>query len=175
LGAAFRQTASLAQSGALFETVARCVILHAKAMKTIESEIVINASPEKVWSVLTRFEDHKRWNPFITSIKGEGVVGNNLVVSIKPPGGGGMTFKPVVLKFDAPKEFRWRGKLGVKGIFDGEHYFILEEAGANRTRFIHGENFSGILVSLMKGALEKTRQGFILMNQSLKKECEQRP
>ena len=141
-------------------------------MTKIETEILIEATPEKVWSVLTNFEDHPRWNPFIKSIKREKVAGKKHVVSIKPPDGGGMTFKPVVLKFDPPREFRWKGKLGIKGIFDGEHYFILEEAVANQTRFIHGENFSGILVALMKGMLNKTRDGFILMNESLKKECE---
>jgi hypothetical protein len=138
----------------------------------IETEILIDASPEKVWSVLTNFDNHPRWNPFIKSITGEKTVGKNLVVKIQPPDGGGMTFKPVVLKFDPLREFRWRGKLGIKGIFDGEHYFILEELAPDRTRFIHGENFSGILVALMKGALEKTRQGFMLMNASLKRECE---
>ena len=158
-----------------FETVPRCVIFVPEAMKRIETEILIEASPEKVWSVLTDFESHPRWNPFIKSIEGEKLVGKNLVVSIKPPGGGGMTFKPVVLKFDPLREFRWKGKLGVKGIFDGEHYFILEEAGASRTRFIHGEHFSGILVALMKGMLDITRDGFVLMNQSLKEECERIP
>lgn len=83
-----------------------------------------------------------------------------------------MIFKPDILKFEPEREFRWKGKFGIKGIFDGEHYFILEETGEHQTKFIHGEIFSGILVGLMGGALANTRDGFVLMNEALKKECE---
>jgi hypothetical protein len=141
-------------------------------MQHIETEILINAQPEKVWAVLTDFERHPTWNPFIKSIEGEKAVGKQLKVFIQPPSGSGMTFKPDVLAFDANKEFRWKGKLFVKGIFDGEHYFQLIDMGDGTTKFIHGENFSGFLVPLMGGALDKTKAGFELMNEALKRECE---
>jgi hypothetical protein len=138
----------------------------------IETKILINANPGTVWRVLTDFENHPDWNPFIRSIKGEKVAGSNIKVFLKPPDGKGMSFKPVILKFEPEKEFRWKGKLGIKGIFDGEHYFILEKAGDNQTSFIHGEVFTGILVGMMRNVLNKTRDGFELMNEALKKECE---
>jgi hypothetical protein len=141
-------------------------------MKHIETEIIINAKPEKVWAVLTDFEKYPTWNPFIKSIEGEKAAGKQLKVFIQPPNGGGMTFKPMVLTYDATKEFRWKGKLGISGIFDGEHYFRLIDMGENTTRFIHGERFSGILVPFMGGALSKTKEGFQLMNEALKRECE---
>lgn len=141
-------------------------------MKAIETEIIIGASPERIWNILTDFENHPAWNPFIRSITGEKAAGRIITVAIKPPDGSGMTFRPVILQYDPCREFRWKGKLGVKGIFDGEHYFILEPKGKNNTRFIHGEKFSGILVWMMGNTLEKTREGFIQMNESLKRECE---
>lgn len=141
-------------------------------MRHIETEILINASPEKVWVVLTDFEQYPKWNPFIKSIEGEKAVGRRLKVFIQPPDGGGMTFKPEVLAFEANKEFRWKGKLFLKGIFDGEHYFRLSDAGNGATRFVHGEKFSGFLVPLMGGTLDKTKVGFELMNEALKRECE---
>jgi len=122
--------------------------------------------------VLTDFEDHPRWNPFIQSIEGEKVPGRNITVFIKPPGSKGMVFRPVILKFNPIREFRWKGKLGIPGIFDGKHYFILEPIDKSQTRFIHGEQFSGILVSLMGKALAMTRDGFTLMNEALKRESE---
>src|SRR5690606_27543490 len=142
-------------------------------MKQIETEILIEAAPEKVWKVLTDFENHPDWNPFIKSIKGEKSVGKKLKVFIKPPDGGGMVFNRVILKYEENKEFSWKGKLGIKGIFDGEHYFKLVENNGN-TKFIHGEKFSGILVALMGKTLDKTKEGFQLMNESLKRECEKR-
>ena len=141
-------------------------------MKNIKTEITINNTPDKVWSVLTDFKNHPNWNPFINNISGEKKVGQKLIVSIKSPEGNGMTFKPKVLKFEEEKEFRWRGKLLIRGIFDGEHYFILKAKGNSQTTFIHGEKFSGILVYLSGKMLEKTKGGFNEMNKSLKKECE---
>ena len=38
--------------------------------KEIKTEILINAAPEKVWSILTNFEKYPDWNPFIKSING---------------------------------------------------------------------------------------------------------
>ena len=83
-----------------------------------------------------------------------------------------MTFKPAVLAFSENKEFRWKGKLGINGIFDGEHYFQLTDLENNQTKFIHGEKFSGILIPLMGKTLDKAKEGFALMNQALKAECE---
>lgn len=141
-------------------------------MNKIETEILINAGRQKVWQVLTDYENHPCWNPFIQLIQGDRAAGGKLTVHIKPPGGKRMIFKPDILKFEPEREFRWKGKFGIKGIFDGEHYFILEETGEHQTKFIHGEIFSGILVGLMGGALANTRDGFVLMNEALKKECE---
>ena len=81
-------------------------------------------------------------------------------------------FQPTVLKFEENREFRWVGKLLVKGIFDGEHYFVLSKEVGNKTKFTHGEKFRGILVYFAGKILDKTKDGFELMNESLKIECE---
>jgi hypothetical protein len=143
-------------------------------MKNIQTEILILADTAKVWDVLMNFDSYPKWNPFITSISGERKLGNRLTVSINPPGGKGMTFKPNILTLEANKEFRWKGKLGINGIFDGEHYFILELQENDKTKFIHGEKFSGLLVPLLGKILDKTHKGFQLMNESIKKECERK-
>lgn len=143
-------------------------------MKKIETEIIIEATTETIWQVLTDFENYPKWNPFVRSISGTKNVGEKIDVFLKPPEGKGMTFHPKIKKFEPGKEFRWKGKLGLTGIFDGEHYFILEEISAKRTRFIHGEKFSGLLVPFMGKLLDNTREGFVLMNKTLKKECERR-
>jgi hypothetical protein len=143
-------------------------------MKNIQTEILINTDIAKVWNVLMNFDNYPKWNPFITSISGEPKLGSRLTVSINPPGGNGMTFKPNILTLEANKEFRWKGKLGINGIFDGEHYFILESVDKDITKFIHGEKFSGLLVPLVGKMLDKTQKGFQLMNESIKNECERK-
>jgi len=143
-------------------------------MKNIQTEILINTDITKVWDILMNFDGYPKWNPFITSISGEPKLGARLTVSIKPPDGKGMTFKPTILTLESNKEFRWKGKLGITGIFDGEHYFILESLKKDQTKFIHGEKFSGILVPLVGKMLDKTKKGFQLMNESIKNECERK-
>ena len=60
------------------------------------------------------------------------------------PGKFGMRFKPTVLSIRPERELRWLGHLLFSGIFDGEHYFLLEPIGESRTRLRQGEKFSGL-------------------------------
>ena len=138
--------------------------------KEIKTKIVIQAAPEKIWKILTDFENYPQWNSFITSITGEVEKGNKVVVSIKPPKGKGMTFKPTILTKTDNKELSWRGKLLFKGLFDGTHLFELIDNGDGTTTFIQSEKFSGIFVWLFN--LQKTRNGFDEMNKKLKELAE---
>jgi hypothetical protein len=141
--------------------------------KQISTEIVINATPQKIWAILTDFDKYPRWNPFIKSITGPVVVGNTITARIEPPDGQGMTFQPKVLVFEANKEFRWRGKLFIPGLFDGEHIFQLTDNGNGTTTFHQSELFYGILVPLFKKMLDtNTINGFKQMNQKLKEIAE---
>lgn len=141
-------------------------------MKEIRTETEIKAGPDRVWQVLTDFEGHSSWNPFIRSIKGDKTEGGRIQVELSPPGSGSMTIKPEILVFEKEKEFRWKGKIVIPGIFDGEHYFLISKNGNGSTRFVHGEKFSGILVGALGKILEKTMLGFEQMNEALKEECE---
>lgn len=140
-------------------------------MKNIETKIIINAPIEKVWKVFTNFDDYPSWNPFVKAVKGDVKVGNQIEVTLQPEGMQPQIFKPQVLEFVENYTFRWLGKLGIKGIFDGEHYFILKAIDTQKTELIHGENFSGILAGLLLKMIgEKTKNGFIAMNEALKSE-----
>lgn len=138
-------------------------------MKTIHSEIKIEASPSRVWKILTSFHEYEQWNPFITSIKGIVATGNRITVKIQPINSSSMTFKPTVLSYVQNKEISWQGKLFIKGLFDGEHTFRLIDNNDGTTTFIQSETFRGILVPLFSKMIENnTLQGFHLMNQKLK-------
>jgi hypothetical protein len=143
--------------------------------KEIKTEILIQATPEKVWSVLTDFDNYHEWNPFIKSITGIVAVGNTIKARIEPPGASGMTFKPTVLVYAKAKEFRWLGHLLFKGLFDGEHCFRLIDNKDGTTTFIQSEQFEGFLVPLFSKMLDtNTLEGFRQMNEKLKQEAEKR-
>lgn len=138
--------------------------------RTIETVIIIDATPEKVYSIMSNLEAYVEWSPFIKSISGNLIVGEELNVFIQPVGERGMTFKPLVLKVERNKEIRWIGKLGMTGIFDGEHYFILEGTTDGKTKLIHGEKFSGVFVPFLWTMVKvNTEKGFVAHNLALKK------
>ncbi|MEL6832093.1 MAG: SRPBCC domain-containing protein [Bacteroidota bacterium] len=142
-------------------------------MKSISTQITINAPVEQVWAVLTNFSAYPEWNPFIQSISGEAKEGSHLAATIQPPGQSAMTFRPTVLRAEENREFRWLGKLFIKGLFDGEHYFIMTPIDEHSTRFEHGENFRGLLAGLIMSKIAgSTKAGFEAMNQALKARTE---
>jgi len=142
-------------------------------MKTIHTEIEINASPEKIWDILTDFTAFPTWNPFVKRTDGKPIAGQRLHVTIQPQGSKGMSFAPTVLEATPNKELRWIGRLFLPGIFDGEHTFRIEALDVGRVRFIHEEQFQGLLVPLFAKSLDDgTRAGFVAMNQALKARAE---
>jgi hypothetical protein len=155
-------------------TMILLTLLNATAMaKEIKTEILINATPEKVWAILTNFDNYPNWNPFIKSIKGEVKVGKKITARIEPPNVKGMTFKPRILVFHPNKELRWLGHLLFAGLFDGEHKFELIDNGNGTTTFIQSEKFKGILVPFFKKQLDNnTKKGFEVMNIKLKELAE---
>lgn len=135
--------------------------------KEIYTEILIKAPAPVVWNVLTDFENYPNWNPFIKSLKGDLAVGKRIRVSIE-----GMTFKPQILVCEKNRELRWLGNLLFRGLFDGEHRFLLIDHGDGTTTFQHSEQFEGILVGIFARQLAQTKTGFELMNQKLKEQAE---
>ena len=141
--------------------------------KEIKTEITIHASPDKVWKLLTEFDNYSIWNPFIKSINGDVKVGSKITVRIEPPGASGMTFKPIVMTYEPDNEFSWLGKLLFKGLFDGAHKFEIVDNKNGTTTFIQSETFTGILVPIFAKQLDiNTRKGFEEMNKKLKEMAE---
>jgi len=141
-------------------------------MKNLQTEIIIDAPITLVWKNLMDFNQYPDWNPFI-HITGQPKVGQQLENTIYLEGQKPQVFRPKVLEVVPEKAFRWEGHLFVKGLFDGEHYFQLDAIDENTTRFIHGENFRGILNGMiLKMIGEQTKDGFEKMNNAIKKRCE---
>jgi hypothetical protein len=141
-------------------------------VREIRTEIEIDAPAERVWEVLTEFDAYPEWNPFITRLEGAGREGARLSVTIRPPGRKAMTLGPTVKVLRPVSEFRWLGRLGIPGIFDGEHVHEVEALGADRSRYTQREHFSGVLVPFTGKVLDATEAGFREMNTALKARAE---
>ena len=141
--------------------------------RTLTTEIEIEAPAGKVWEILTDFPTYPLWNPFITRIEGKGVAGTRLDVTLQAPGSRAITMHPKVLSAVPGRELKWLGHaLGMPGIFDGEHRFLIQGVDPGTVRFVQEELFGGVLVPLTGKLLEKTKQGFERMNQALKDRAE---
>lgn len=130
----------------------------------LQTSIIIPAPVDAVWQVLVDWTQYPDWNPFITQMEGQLVLGHTLTAHID-----NMVFHPTITTLEPPYQFSWLGKLWFKGLFDGEHQFLLEPLPNGHTQFHHRESFRGLLVPLFKKQLlGKTKQGFEGMNQALK-------
>lgn len=141
-------------------------------IKSIRTEIIIDAPKETVWGVLTDFTNYPAWNPFIVNIEGELITGSKLTNTMLN-GDKRFVFRPKVLKVIPYRYFDWAGSLWVKGIFDGHHYFEIEELTPAQVKLSHGEYFSGIFSTyILKKIGDDTLDNFIKMNQAIKKLAE---
>lgn len=120
--------------------------------RDVLTEIELDAPIGKVWSLLSDVDSWDTW----TSIF------NFKMANLKPGGRALLLAKvgpapaPLPVKFDVvekERELRWHG--GVPGVVYGSHFLKLEKVDASRTRLIHGEEFSGLVINASWGLLGK--------------------
>ena len=142
-------------------------------MKTIETQILVNCTPEKIWNILINFDEYELWNPFMTKVVGDAKLGSKIMVKIQTVRGKERTYYPIITKFEIDKELRWKGKSFLPGIFDGERIFIIEKSTNNQVSFLHKEIFTGLGVKFVGDKLGKDlKESFDKMNISLKSRAE---
>lgn len=73
---------------------------------------------------------------------------------------------------DKDRELRWRGRLIVKGLLEGAHYWVLSRNASGGTDIVHGETFKGLLVWIIKP--EELRVEFERMNRDMAAEIARR-
>jgi hypothetical protein len=141
-------------------------------MRSISTTTDLDVPPDVAWAALADFADHAAWNPFMVRLEGEPRVGSRLLVELAPPGGRPMTFRPVVTAVEPGRRLQWLGHLGVRGLFDGRHDFLLDPLPEGRSRLTHSETFSGLLVPLVwRSMRDRTTAGFEAFNTAFARRC----
>ena len=141
-------------------------------MRALETRFSVPQSPDQVWSVLIDYPSYHRWNSFMREASGEVGVGKKLKIRVYLSSGSKMSFKPKLLVVDKDRELRWMGHLIVNGLFDGEHYWALSRNARGGTDIVHGENFKGLLVGVIKP--ERLKGDYERMNRDLAAEIARR-
>jgi hypothetical protein len=141
-------------------------------MKSLHSEVEIDAPAEHVWRIVGDFARYPDWNPFIVRAAGEQRVGERLDITIAAPGMKAVGFRPRVLDVEAGRLIRWKGSFKLPGLFDGRHALIVEPLDGARSRFTTHEDVTGILLPFAGKVMTASQQGFDLMAQAVKERAE---
>ena len=94
--------------------------------KELFSSIDIDAPAETVWQILIDFAAFPTWNPFIVGAEGRAQVGERVTLRMQPVVGSAITLHPTVVELVEGRRLRWQGRLGLRGLFDADHLFIVE-------------------------------------------------
>lgn len=142
--------------------------------RTIYTDIIINATPEQVWSVLTDTPSYKTWAAFLVDIQGEIKDGEKITAVFQTnPKKEKLTTIEHTISVDEGKEFFWAEK-GPGGIRDN-HHFRVERAQDGKTRFVQSDEIMNGITWLMGGNLSKMyEEGYKAFNRALKNEVEKR-
>lgn len=155
------------------DSLLRIKTYYLQYLKTIETQIMANSTPEIIWKILINFEEYELWNPFMINVVGDAKLGSKIKVKIQTVSGKQRTYSPTITRLEINKELRWKGKSFLPGIFDGERIFIIEKSIDNKVLFLHKEIFTGLGVKLVGDKLdEDLRESFEKMNIALKSRAE---
>ena len=139
-------------------------------MKQYHTSILIEASAEKVWEVLTDFSSYPQWNPLVGKLEGKMEEGKKIATFIVPLN---KIYFPFLLSYKPNAELIWQGIQGAKFLLAGKHYYKLEKWSDKETKLLHGENFTGLFsYFISKKLLKKMENAFISHNQILKQRIE---
>lgn len=128
----------------------------------------IQASPERIWSLLTNAEDFPRWNSTVSKIEGPIQPGQKL--SLQVPAAPGRTFRPRVTRFEPAATMEWSD--GMAPMFKGVRTFTLAPQPDGSTEFSMVEVFKGVMLPMIKGSLPDFAPSFEAYASDLKREAE---
>jgi len=134
---------------------------------TCRIEATISAPADIVWRLLTDAQGFPRWNSTVSAIEGE--IRDGERIRIHAPGTK-LTFTPMISGVEPQRRMVWSD--GVEPIFRGARRFELEPDGADATRFVMEERFSGVMFALARSMMPDFRPIFEAYANDLKREAE---
>jgi hypothetical protein len=128
----------------------------------------IHATPAQIWKLLTDAPGFARWNSTVTSIEGEIAEGHALAIRV--PAAKDRVFRPKVSKVQAERSMIWSD--GMAPMFKGVRTFELTPNADGSTDFSMREEFSGIMLPMIKGSLPDFGPIFETYAEDLKRAAE---
>ncbi len=118
------------------------VLLACAGCKSVDAQLTIPASPEKIWSVLMDGESYGEWNPVLVEVvEGEFRQGERIKYQMMTESGEAAEVEARVVKLEPDRELNQTG--GYWGILTFDHHWILEPVEGG-TRVTQHEDYEGI-------------------------------
>lgn len=142
--------------------------------RTIYTDIVIDATPEQVWSVVTDTASYTDWSAFLVDVQGKIKDGAKITAVFQTnPKKAKLTPIEHTISVEEGKEFFWAEK-GPGGIVDN-HHFKVEATADGKTKFIQSDEIRKGITWLAGGSLSKMyAKGYQAFNRNLKAEVDRR-
>jgi hypothetical protein len=131
------------------------------------AEIEINASPEKVWAILTDASKYPEWDPEMIRLDGKIALNEKITANTKLSD---RAFPVTVTEFVPNKQMTWTGGMPL-GLFTGVRVFKLEPTGKGII-FKLREDYSGLLTPIFGRTLPDLNKVFREFAAALKKRAE---
>jgi uncharacterized protein YndB with AHSA1/START domain len=131
---------------------------------------LIQAAPERVWSVLTDAAAWPNWDSGVTKVDGRVALGEKLTVAVEA--NPGRSFPVKVVQLSAPERMVFLGGMPVK-LFTGRRTYSLAPEG-NGTRFTMREEYAGPLAGMMIKSIPDLGPSFRRFAEGLKQRVESR-
>jgi hypothetical protein len=142
-------------------------ILYFLGNKSVHHEIEINASPQKVWSVLADTDSYDSWNPVMKLLEGEIKEGNKVRYLFTQDAENSMEILSMVKKIVPNKLLNQGG--GLPFVMSFDHQYILQSSG-NGTKLTIHEDYSGIGVTFWNPA--PVGEAYVRLSEAIKKRSE---
>ncbi|MEI6621012.1 MAG: SRPBCC domain-containing protein [Actinomycetes bacterium] len=133
------------------------------------TEITIDSSPERIWSILTDLASWQSWNTTIAGVDGAIALGNKIKVEVTA--NPGKAFPVKVTEFSAPNQLVFAGGMPL-GLFKGVRTFTLTAHGSS-TDFRMSEVYSGPMAGMITKSIPDLQPSFDEFARCLKQRAEQ--
>lgn len=125
----------------LFILAVILLVMYFLGHKKVHTELVIPATPQQVWSVLSDPSGFRQWNPVLIPIEGEFEKGAKLTYEMIQPDGKKSIVQAKVIEIIPEKKLNQYG--GILGILTFDHTYLLE-AVEGGTKITQHEEYRGI-------------------------------
>jgi hypothetical protein len=138
-------------------------------VKTFSATTTIQASPERIWEILTDAPAYPEWDPYADKIEGTIAPGEKIKAFSKLSPG--RAFPVTVSEFEPGKKMVWSSGMPL-GLFKGERTFSLTPQGNGDVEFTMREEFSGLLLPLIGRSIPDMAEPFEAFASGLKERAE---